>query len=48
MYSRSSNLSQIPLKNSFGNLFLKIFAEIKMTRNENQLFGRHFETVQIF
>ena len=26
----------------------QIFAEIKMSRNENWLFGRPFETVQIF
>ena len=29
-------------------MFFQILAEIKMTRNENRLFGRHFETVQIF
>ena len=28
--------------------FFQILAEIEMTRNENRLFGRHFETVQIF
>ena len=28
--------------------FFQILAEIKMTRNENRLFARHFETVQIF
>ena len=28
--------------------FFQIFAEIEMTRNENRLFGRHFEMVQIF
>ena len=29
-------------------MVFQIFAEIEMTRNENRLFGRHFETVQIF
>ena len=48
MYSRSPNLSQISLKNSFGKMVFQIFAETEMTRNENQLFGRHFEMVQIF
>ena len=28
--------------------FFQIFAEIEMTRNENRLFGRHFETVHFF
>ena len=46
MYSYSPNLSQISLKNSFGEVFFQFFAEIEMTRNENRLFGRHFETVQ--
>ena len=48
MYSWSPNLSQISLKNSFGNVFFQILAEIEMMWNENRLFGRHFETVQIF
>ena len=48
MYSWSPNLSQISLKNSFGKVVFQILAEIEMTRNENRLFGRHFETVQIF
>ena len=48
MYSWSPNLSQISLKNSFGKVVFQILAEIKMTRNENRLFGRHFEMVQIF
>ena len=48
MYSWSTNLSQISLKNSFGKVFFQILAEIEMTRNENRLFGRHFEMVQIF
>ena len=48
MYSWSPNLSQISLKNSFGKVFYQILAEIEMRRNENRLFGRHFETVQIF
>ena len=48
MYSWSPNLSQISLKNSFGKVVFQILAEIEMTRNENQLFGRHFEMVQIF
>ena len=47
MYSWSPNLSQISLKNSFGKGVFQILAEIE-TRNENWLFGRHFETVQIF
>ena len=29
-------------------MFFQILAEIEMMRNENRLFGRHFETVQIF
>ena len=28
--------------------FFQIFAEIEMTQNENRLFGRNFETVQLF
>ena len=48
MYSWSPNLSQISLKNSFGKVVFQILAEIEMTQNENQLFGRHFKTVQIF
>ena len=46
MYSWSPKLSQISLKNSFGKVFFQILAEIEMTRNENRLFGRHFESVQ--
>ena len=46
MYSWSPNLSQISLKNSFGKVFFQILAEIEMMRNENWLFGRHFEMVQ--
>ena len=45
MYSCSPTLSQISLKNSFGKVFFQIF---EMTRNKNQLFGRHFESVQRF
>ena len=48
MYSWSPNLSHISLTNSFGKVFFQILAEIEMTRNENWLFGRHFERVQIF
>ena len=48
MYSWSPNLSQISLKNSFGIVVFQIMAEIEMSRNENRLFGRHFETVQKF
>ena len=48
MYSWSPNLSQISLKNSFGKVVFQILAKIEMTRNKNRLFGRHFETVQIF
>ena len=48
MYSWSPNLSQISLKNSFGKVVFQILAEIEMMRNENRLFGRHFETVPIF
>ena len=44
MYSWSPNLSQISLKNSFGKVVFQILAEIM----EIGLFGRHFETVQIF
>ena len=29
-------------------MVFQILAEIEMTQNENRLFGRHFETVQIF
>ena len=48
MYSWSPNLSQISLKNSFGKVVFQILAEIEMSRIENRLFGRHFETVYIF
>ena len=48
MYSRSPNLSQISLKNSFGKVVFQILPEIEMMRNENWLFGHHFEMVQIF
>ena len=48
MYSCSPTLSQISLKNSFGKVVFQILAKIEMTRIENQLFGRHFETVQHF
>ena len=48
MYSWSPNLSQMSLKNSCGKVVFQILAEIEMTRNENRLFGRHFEMVQIF
>ena len=48
MYLCSPTLSQISLKNSFGKVFFQILAKIKMTRNKNRLFGRHFETVQHF
>ena len=53
MYLWSPNLSQISLKKflvgkCFFFFFFQILAEIEMTRNENQLFGRHFETVQTF
>ena len=43
-----SILSQISFKNSFGKVVFQILAKIEMTRNKNQLFGRHFETVQYF
>ena len=48
MYSWSPYLSQMSLKISPGKVVFQILAEIEMTRNENRLFGRHFETVQIF
>ena len=48
MYSCSPALSQISLKNSFGKVVFQILAKIEMTRNKNQLFGRHFEMVQLF
>ena len=32
----------------FFSFFFQILAEIEMTRNENRLFDRHFEAVQIF
>ena len=46
MFSWSPNWSQISLKNIFGKVVFQILAEIEMARNENRLFGRHFETVQ--
>ena len=48
MYSCSPNMSRISLKNSFGKVVFQILAKIEMSRNENRLFGRHFETVHIF
>ena len=48
MYLWSPNLSQISLKNSFGKVFFQILTKLEMSRNENWLFGRHFETVHIF
>ena len=48
MFSCSPTLSQISLKNSFGKVVFQILAKIEMTQNKNQLFGRHFETVQHF
>ena len=45
MYSWSPNLSQISSKNK---VVFQILVKIEMMRNENRLFGRHFETVQIF
>ena len=48
MYSWSPYLSQISLKNSFGKVVFQILAEIEMTRNENRLYGRHFETYKYF
>ena len=48
MYSYSPTLSQISLKNSFGKVVFQILAKIKMSRNKNRLFGRHFEAVQHF
>ena len=50
IYSWSSNMSKISFKKSFGEVyfFFQILAEIEMWWTENQLFGRHFETVQIF
>ena len=29
-------------------MVFQIFAKIEMTQNENRLFGRHFETVNIY
>ena len=29
-------------------VFFQIFSKIKMTQNENRLFGRHFETISFF
>ena len=43
MFSWSPNLSQISLKKI---LWESVFSNFG--RNENRLFGRHFETVQIF
>ena len=36
------------MKIFFGKVFFQIFAEINMTRTENRLFVRHFETVNKF
>ena len=33
------------IKNSFGKVVFQILAKIKMTRNKNLLFDRHFETI---
>ena len=41
-------MSQNSLKNSFEKVFFQILAKIEIMRNKNQLFGRHFETVQHF
>ena len=35
-------------KNSFGKVVFQILDKIEMTQNKNQLFSRHFETVQHF
>ena len=48
MYSHSSSLSQISLKNTFGKVFFQNLAKIEMTQNKNRLFGHHFETLQHF
>ena len=40
-------LSQISLKNSFGKVVFQILAKIKMMRNKNRIFGRHFERYSI-
>ena len=34
------------VKNSFEKVVFQILTKIEMTRNKNQLFGRHFEMVQ--
>ena len=40
---------KISLKNLFGKVVFQILAKIEIiTRNENPLFGGHFETVQHF
>ena len=36
------------IKNSLGKVVFQSLTEIEMMRNENRLFSRHFETVQIF
>ena len=46
-FTYSPFLSQISLKNSFGKVVFQISVKIKMMRNKNRLFGRHFETVNI-
>ena len=48
IYLYSPSLSQISLKNSFGKVVFQNLAKIKMTRNKNRLFGRHFEMEQHF
>ena len=50
MYSCCLTISQNSLKNLFGKVFFffffQILAQIKMTHIKNQLFDRHYETVQ--
>ena len=41
-------MSQNLFKNSFGKVIFQILVKIKMTRNKNRLFNRHFKTVQYF
>ena len=44
MYSCSATLTNISLKNSFENVVFQILVTLIYSRNENPLFGRHFET----
>ena len=46
MYSLSHIMSQISLKNSFGEVVFKFFTEIKKAEMKIGSFGCHFETAK--